>query len=177
MSFKSEKVISRSHVKMVEGEKSGTVDVYEVKTQRKKEPAFYKTYVDDMGKMNGLSGGECHVLRCALRYMTYDNMLTLRKPQKDGICSETKLSMETVNKAIRKFIKQEIMFRLSPGVFTVNAYLFGKGDYENLYKIRLQIVYSSKGKLIEVDFSKKEKSEKPKDIIKDIKGSEEDFER
>ena len=43
-------------------------------------------------------------------------------------------------------VKGKVLFRVDKGVYRFNPYLFGKGDWQDIAKLRLEVNYDLKGK-------------------------------
>ena len=55
-------------------------------------------------------------------------------------------SIRTINNALSDFVRTKILYRIETGVYRFNPYLFGKGDWQDISRLRLTIDYSFQGK-------------------------------
>lgn len=120
-----------------------------------KEPAYVKLYFDCLGvyiKNEGLTSSLNDMLVEVLRRSTYaeeGQMVYLNAFVKDQICKATGKSMERLKQAIRIWIKNKILVRVARGVYQVNPYIFGKGEWRNIANLRATFDFS--GGKIEVE--------------------------
>lgn len=128
-----------------------------------KDLPFYKTYINDMGKLNGLSGGDCTILRECLKYMNYSNWLFINKPLMDKILKETGYSVIMFRKALAKFVESGIFGKpvKTRGKYKVNPNLFGRGDSSAMCKIRMYTEYTDEGRMIVTIFDPKNPMPRP----------------
>ena len=96
--------------------------------------------------------------------MSYGNQLVVNAALKRQIAKELELSLSSINNAISKFVKGELLIREDTGLYKVNPHLFGKGDWKDIAKIRLEVVFDSEGKTIMSEIEKKETKEKRKKV-------------
>ncbi|MNG04628.1 hypothetical protein D3C84_877730 [compost metagenome] len=74
--------------------------------------------------------------------MTYENEIVLNAYKKKEIAAELGFnSVQSLNNNINKLVKEKIMFRKGTGTYVMNAFLFGRGNWEDIKKIRLELVY------------------------------------
>lgn len=55
-------------------------------------------------------------------------------------------TVQVLNNNINKLVNAEILFRKGTGTYQVNARYFGRGHWHHIQEIRLEQIYSSKGK-------------------------------
>lgn len=111
-----------------------------------KEPNYIKLYLDNILYLKDLPSGLNTVLLAFLKRMSYDNQIVLNAGIKRIIAKETELSVSSINNAITKFVKGDILKRIETGVYQVNPHLFGKGDWVDIAKIRLEVIFEPNGK-------------------------------
>ncbi|WP_412839914.1 replication/maintenance protein RepL [Bacillus paranthracis] len=127
------------------------------------EPNYIKVYLDTILYLKDLPKGLNSILYAFLKRMSYGNQLVVNAALKRQIAKELGLSLSSINNAISKFVKGELLIRKDTGLYKVNPHLFGKGDWKDIAKIRLEIVFDPKGKTIMSEIEKKEtKEEKQK---------------
>ncbi|KLV27094.1 replication/maintenance protein RepL, partial [Priestia megaterium] len=88
--------------------------------------------------------------------MSYGNQLVLNAALKRQIAEEIDLSVSSINNAITKFVKGELLERIDTGLYRVNPHLFGKGEWKDIAKIRLEVAFDSEGKTIMSEIERKE---------------------
>ena len=55
--------------------------------------------------------------------------------------------MSSINNAITDFVKGKILYRVDVGMYNFNPFLFGKGDWQDISRLRLEVNYDDiKGK-------------------------------
>ena len=114
-------------------------------TSSAKEPAFIKLYIDDLILINDLPSSSSNILWELIKGLTYDNQIVLNSSIKKRICSNLDIKMPTLNNALTKFTKKEILYRVEPGIFLPNPFLFAKGSWNEVKALRLLVDYSPNG--------------------------------
>lgn len=128
------------------------------------EPNYIKVYLDTILYLKDLPKGLNSILYAFLKRMSYGNQLVVNAALKRQIAKELELSLSSINNAISKFVKGELLIREDTGLYKVNPHLFGKGDWKDIAKIRLEVVFDSKGKTIMSEVERKEAKEKKQKV-------------
>lgn len=148
----------------------------EMVTQRKnttlswgEEPAYIKMYLQDIMYLNDIPKKYAALTACLLRRMSYaseeEGMCVVLVPMtKKAICQELGWQRVTsLNNALQKLIDGKIIYRVARGVFKMNPYLFGKGEWQDVSRLRMEINYSDiQGRTFKVNVEHKSPSEPPK---------------
>lgn len=134
------------------------------------EPPFVKMYLQDILYLKDMPRGLNPVLTILLKNIQWgSNKLILNSSLKKQMANEINLSVATIEKAITKFIKAEILFREDKGIYLFNPYLFGCGYWTDIKEIRTEVKYSLDGRTFSTQIIKKdgdsEKIEENKQII------------
>lgn len=109
------------------------------------EPPFIKLYLDDLILLNDLPSSTSSILWEIVSGLRYDNQIILNSSLKKRICSKLDIKMQTLNNALTKFVKKQILYRLEPGIFLPNPYLFAKGGWPENKQLRMIIDYKPNG--------------------------------
>ena len=120
----------------------------------KVEPNFIKMYLGDLVLLVDLPKGISSVLYQIIKYMGYNNIVVLNKGIKSRIAKELNSTVGTVSQAITPLVQKEILIREDRGVYLLNPYLFGKGKWEDIRKIRLYVDYTPQYKKIQTNIIK-----------------------
>jgi len=118
------------------------------------EPNYVKLYLDDILYLSDLPKGLNSILYALLKRMAYGNQLVLNAALKRQIAREVNLGTSSVNNAITKFVKGQLLKRIDTGIYLVNPQLFGKGEWKDISKIRLTAKYDLKGRTIMAEIEK-----------------------
>lgn len=144
------KRISQEIVSQIVNSDTGEID-QEVKHQVsyvEREPDYVKLYISDIIRLTDLPKSSNDILLAILKRMTYNNDIALFAPVKREIAKELELKEITISKAIELFVKKSILLRKDRGLYIINPYFFGRGKWEDIRKIRLQVDYSKNGRMI-----------------------------
>lgn len=134
---------------------------YKVKIEQ--EPDFVKLYLKDICKLNNIPKTSSKLLNVLLRYSSYENKVLLPSGIKKEIVKELETTMGTLDNALSKLVKSEIIARESKGVYKLNPYIFGRGKWQDIKKIRATWSYGEEGRALSV-------VEIEKEIDKDLEG-------
>ena len=135
---------------------SGEVVQVEREVQIPKEPDFIKLYLDDLVLLKDIPQWVSRVLYSLLKHMNYQNEIVLNSTIKRRIAADLGIIPKTIDNALVTFVKKGILNRQDPGVYQANPYLFGKGEWNNIRKIRLQIQYGKNSREIRAEVTKDE---------------------
>jgi len=122
-------------------------EVTETSSYVEREPDYVKLYIQDILRLQDLPKISNNVLMSILKRMGYNQQIVLIAPTKRQIAKELKIELGTVSKTVEALCKKEVLIREDRGVYIVNPFLFGRGKWEDVRKIRLTIEYSAKGKM------------------------------
>lgn len=110
-----------------------------------KEDDFIKLYLNDIGYFHNLQPSQQELLYYFLKKMNYDNLIVINKTINEMIAKESGKALSTVKNALATYVEQGILIRKGRGVYVANPYLFGKGHFENIQKIRTELIYTEEG--------------------------------
>lgn len=110
-----------------------------------KEDDFIKLYLSDVGYFHQLQPNQQELLYYFLKKMNYDNQIVINKTIKEMIAKETGKAFKTVENALTSYVECGIFLRHGRGVYIANPYLFGKGYFEDIQKIRMELIYTNEG--------------------------------
>jgi hypothetical protein len=122
-----------------------------------KEPAYVKMYISDLGAWQGLSKTESDVLYQIASTVDYEGIIQVTTFTKNKIVKRLGIANSTFANAMSKLVSKLIIQRVDGmrQVFTLNPYLFGKGDWKDIIEQRKAFV---------IQFTKAYGMEIPKDI-------------
>lgn len=106
------------------------------------EEGYVKLYLKHACYLQGLQHSEHAILYELFQFMNYRNEIALPKIYKKEIVRETGLSVNTVNNALCQMVEKKILFRIEKSLYKVNPYLFGKGSWKDIKKLRMTIDYN-----------------------------------
>lgn len=117
------------------------------------EPSFVKLYLQDVLYLSDMPKHHEKVLYELLKRSTYAGekggmQVSLSAGTKRLICKELGIkNIHSIDNALYDLVKGKILYRIETGVYNFNPYLFGKGDWQDIARLRLEINYDDiKGK-------------------------------
>lgn len=132
------------------------------------EPAFIKLYLQDVLYLSDMPKHHEKILYELLKRSTYagekDGMqVCLSAGIKRIISKELGLkNNRSINNALSNLVKGKILYRVETGVYNFNPYLFGKGDWQDIARLRLEVNYDDiKGKTFKTVCKYKEDKDGP----------------
>lgn len=126
------------------------------------EPNFIKVYLNDLLYISDLPKGLNSVLYALLKRMSYGNQIVINASLKRQIGKEINRSVSTINNAITMFVKGKLLFRIDTGLYEVNSHIFGKGEWKDIAKIRMNVTFEPEGKTIMTEI---ENSDNTKEVL------------
>lgn len=117
------------------------------------EPAYIKLYLQDVLYLSDMPKHHEKILYELLKRSTYagekDGMqVCLSAGIKRIISKELGLKNDrSINNVLSDLVKGKILYRVETGVYNFNPWLFGKGDWQDISRLRLEVSYDDiKGK-------------------------------
>lgn len=117
------------------------------------EPPYIKLYLQDILYLSDIPKSHENILFELLKRATYAGdaygmTVTLSSGMKQIIAKKLGIkNVRSINNALSELVKGEILFRVATGVYQFNTYLFGKGDWQDIGRLRLEVNYDAiKGK-------------------------------
>lgn len=107
-----------------------------------KEPPFVKMYINDIGLWEGLSGGETSILYFVSSAVDYDGVVSVSPYLKGKIKAQLKVSDGFIRNTLVKLTAKHILIKSTEytGVYKLNPYWFGKGDWKDIIEQRKAFV-------------------------------------
>jgi hypothetical protein len=107
-----------------------------------KEPPYVKMYINDIGIWQGLSPGETAILYQVSSAVDYDGIVSLSKYHKDKIKKILDVSDGFIRNTLTKLVAKHILLKTEAysGVYKLNPYWFGKGDWKDIIEQRKAFV-------------------------------------
>ena len=142
------------HIDTNTGEIIGEITV----SNYKAEPTFVKLYLQDIELLNGISNNG--ILGEFLKHMDYTNQIVVNSYIKKQVAERSGNTVKNVEKQMSVYLKKQIWQRVDRGTYIFNAYLFGKGKWADVLKIRTVIDYEPKGRTITTNITRKDSKSK-----------------
>ena len=113
-----------------------------------REPNYVKLYVDDILKLSNLPRSSNSLIYELLKRVAYNNEVIIIKAIRNEICKSLGIGDSTFRKGIDEFISKGILTKKDKQIFVFNPFLFGRGAWQDIKKIRLLVEYSEKGRFL-----------------------------
>ena len=117
------------------------------------EPNYIKLYLQDIMYLSNMPKQYATLTACLLKRISYagdeDGMCIVLVPRiKQAICKEMDWKrISSLDNAIQRLLAGKILYRVDRSIYRFNPYLFGKGDWQDIARLRLEINYEEiKGK-------------------------------
>lgn len=130
------------------------------------EPSFIKLYLEDALYLSDMPSKHSAVLYELLRRATYagseDGMqVVINAALKRRIQKALNYkNISSINNAITDLVKGKILYRVDTGIYNFNTYIFGKGEWQDISRLRLEINYDDiKGRTFKAVIEQKEEAE------------------
>lgn len=132
------------------------------------EPAYVKLYMQDVLYLSDMPTKHSAVLYELLKRASYagdkDGMqVIINASLKRRIAEFLGLkNVGSISNSITDFVKGKILYRADVGMYNFNPFLFGKGDWQDISRLRLEISYDDiKGKTFKTVCEYKEDTSMP----------------
>lgn len=130
------------------------------------EPSYIKLYLQDVLYLSDMPTTHSAILYELLKRASYagekDGMQVIINASLKRRIQETLQfkNISSINNAITELVKGKILYRVDTGMYNFNPYLFGKGDWQDISRLRLEVNYDDiKGKTFKTNVEYKENSD------------------
>ena len=136
------------------------------------EPDFIKVYLQDIIYLKNLPKSSSSTVFALLKRSTYANSeygltVTLCPEIRRVICQELDFKKtQSFNNQLNSLVKADILKHIGTNLYQFNPYLFGKGDWKDVSKIRATWTYTLDGRSVNAEFIK-EQDEQPTEPAQD----------
>ena len=111
------------------------------------EPSYIKLYLQDIMYLSDMPRKYVAITEALLKRVAYagevDGLcVTLVPRTKKTICQELGWkNVASLDNALQKLMAGKILYRVDRGIYRFNPYLFGRGDWQDVARLRLEIKY------------------------------------
>lgn len=147
------------------GEEIRREEVYDVPVPS--EPEYVKLYLGDLVKLHDLPGSSSNILYELLKFMDYTNSVIVIAARRREICNSLGIQEVTFKKALTALVQADVLIKKERSLFLFNPNLFGRGPWNNIRKLRLELQYSKAGREVSVYIDDREVSLKDKSKSKE----------
>lgn len=121
-------------------------------TRVEKEPNYVKLYLDDVCMLNNLPKTSSSILNELLVYANYNNEISLSVGCKNRIVEKLEITKGHLDNTLTKLTKSGILKNLDRGLYMLSPFIFGRGSWLDIKKIRAVWTYGEKGRELETEF-------------------------
>lgn len=150
--YESQKTLAQTNVVTqadANGEIINTTTEHVFKIHSASEPHYIKQYQQDFDAFNALKKSSKEVLQELLTYTTYnENMLYLNIAIKKTVCKKLGIAYQTITNALSELKKSQILLYLDTGLYIVNPYYYGLGEWSKLRKLRNNIKVKVESRIV-----------------------------
>jgi len=126
----------------VDSETGEVVEIISSKITRVPQtPDFVMAFTQDIGYLSQLSGGGAKLLFGLMQVVDRNNEITLNLARKKSIALATGLKVTSIDSLLNQLKKKEVIISVERGIYALNPYLFGRGQWKNISKMRMNIEY------------------------------------
>ena len=111
------------------------------------EPSYIKLYLQDILYFSDIPKHHEKILFELLKRACYAGekegmQIVLNASVKKRIAAELGIqNIRSINNALSDLVKGKILYRIDTGLYNLNPYFFGKGDWQDIARLRLEINY------------------------------------
>lgn len=134
-----------------------------------REPDYVKLYLKDVLYLKDMSQNLSNFLMSLVKRVTYaseewGNCVVLNASIREVVREECGYkNMQSVYNNTRKLIAGEILEEVAKDIYRLNPFLFGRGDWRSIEKIRTEVSYSKiDGRTFKMNFDRKQAEQKEK---------------
>ena len=111
------------------------------------EPPYVKLYLDNVLFLSDLPKGLSGILMALLERMPYTGKgFAINGAIRREIAKELGSTEGSIRNAIMNLTKGNLLIRIDTGLYQFNPYFFGRGDWKDIERLRLEITYDYRGR-------------------------------
>ena len=140
--------LNQTHETVIMNDKGEIVESRINKTTTwRSEPSYIKLYLQDILYLSDMPKYHEKILFELLKYTCYaDNdmgmQIILNSSIKKQIAENLRIkNVRSINNALSALVTGKILYRVDTGLYQLNPYLFGKGNWQDVGKLRTEISY------------------------------------
>lgn len=125
------------------------------------EPPYVKMYLDTILYLKDLPRTHNPILHCILMRIPWANQtqdIAINAHIKRQIAKQVGCSESKISNAISDLVKGEVIYRVGVGTYQVNPNFFGRGQWTDIERLRLNITFDGKGTTIMGKIEKKDEN-------------------
>ena len=108
---------------------------------------FVMTFTKDLGYLKNLSKGEIVLFFGLLQIVNNNNEIILNAGIKKRMSENFDIKLESINVLLSQLVKKNMILKTDEmGVYLLNVFLFGKGKWTDIKKMRMMIEWDFKEK-------------------------------
>lgn len=116
---------------------------------------FIMTFTKDLGYLKNLSKGEIVLFFGLLQIVNNNNEIILNAGIKKRLSENFDIKLESINVLLSQLVKKNMILKTDEmGVYLLNVFLFGKGKWTDIKKMRMMIEWDFKSKKKTVSIEK-----------------------
>ncbi len=124
----------------------------------RKEPAFIKVYLKNILALANVKGTHSDLLNALVKRATYAGSgnnggmeIVINATIKKRIMEEIGVkNVGSVANGLSALVKGKMIYRVGSGVYQLSPFVFGKGDWHNVYNLRVTIDFKDAKKDVRV---------------------------
>ena len=140
------RVTREKHIRTVDENGEVKHEKNEQDVAYEREPDYIKLYIDGILLLTDLPKGLNDALQHLLQGMNYQNIVVLNSGIKRIIAADLGITTGRLNNIISQLSKKEIMQRIETGVYRFNPNIFGRGKWQDIKKIRMEVEFNPESK-------------------------------
>lgn len=106
---------------------------------KSEEPNFIKIYLEDISYLYAIPKSAGSMVYELFSYMVYNqNRIILNSSIKKEISKKLNITLQSVQNNLYKLTKKGILKKEADGIYILNPFLFGKGDWKSIKELRNQ---------------------------------------
>ena len=115
------------------------------------EPPYVKLYLDAVLYLSDMPKGHSPIMLSIIKRIPWANQeqgIAINSSVKRLIAKELNCSVTKIDHAITDFVKGELLIREDIGLYRINPYIFGRGEWKDIAELRLHVTFNVQGKTI-----------------------------
>jgi len=143
---KVKKVGETSITIIAEGQEPREVKVGATYKKVSTEPPFVKMYVEDLGKLKGVAGGDIVVFLALLKFVGYDNIFDANLRNKEALQKELDYkTIQAITNSLSRLKGHGLIIPMQRGSFLINPEYITKKNWDETQKIIMVVHYEKDG--------------------------------
>lgn len=117
------------------------IEEEDIKKTPKSVPDFVQVFTKDLGYLKNVQPGDTKLLMGLFQFVDRNNEIVINSTRKKQISENIGISESSIGSSLTRLKKKQVLLSVGRGIYQLNPFIFGKGKWKQIHKLRMEFVY------------------------------------